>query len=47
VTDAIGIKTVYWIFGGIGLIGIVLLFFFLPETKGKSLREITAGSDYD
>ncbi|VEN46389.1 unnamed protein product [Callosobruchus maculatus] len=32
---------VFWLYGSVGLIGTVLLYFFLPETEGKSLFEIT------
>lgn len=31
---------VFWIFGSIAFIGGVFAYFFVPETKRKSLREI-------
>jgi hypothetical protein len=38
--DAIGIASVFWCFGGILVIVFILSFFFVPETKGRSLDEI-------
>lgn len=37
---AIGAGQVFWLFAGIMLIGFVFIFFFVPETKGKSVDEI-------
>jgi len=36
----IGYSGVYWLFSGVSLLGVLLVFFLLPETKGKSLSEI-------
>ncbi|CAH1963421.1 unnamed protein product [Acanthoscelides obtectus] len=32
---------VFWLYGSVALVGTILLYFFLPETEGKSLYEIT------
>ena len=32
----------FWLFAGICLVGVVFVFFFVPETKGRSLEEIEA-----
>lgn len=32
----------FWLFAGISLAGVIFVFFFVPETKGKSLEEIEA-----
>ena len=37
---AVGSYTTFWIFAGISAVGTVMVFFFLPETKGKSMDEI-------
>lgn len=38
--DAIGVSGTFWLFTGISLIGIVFIYFAVPETKGKSLHSI-------
>eukprot|EP00930_Biecheleria_cincta_P103358 TRINITY_DN95318_c0_g1_i1.p1 TRINITY_DN95318_c0_g1~~TRINITY_DN95318_c0_g1_i1.p1 ORF type:complete len:106 (-),score=9.40 TRINITY_DN95318_c0_g1_i1:67-384(-) len=38
---------VFWLFGIIGLIGLVGFAFTLPETKGKSLEEISELFNYE
>lgn len=40
VSDAWGLYTVFWIFGGVCLVGCLFTWAFLPETKGKSFGEI-------
>ncbi|XP_063218967.1 facilitated trehalose transporter Tret1-2 homolog isoform X2 [Bacillus rossius redtenbacheri] len=40
--ELVQMKTVFWGYGTISLFGSVLFWFFLPETKGKSLKEIEA-----
>lgn len=37
---AIGAGQVFWLFGGVTLLGFVFIFLVLPETKGKSFEEI-------
>jgi len=32
----------FWLFAGICLVGVIFVFFYVPETKGKSLEEIEA-----
>lgn len=38
--DAIGVGPTFWMFTGISLLGIVFIYFAVPETKGKSLNSI-------
>ncbi|MGJ8679448.1 MFS transporter [Paraglaciecola sp.] len=38
--DNMGVANIFFIYGVIGLIGLVLMWFTLPETKGKSIEEI-------
>lgn len=33
---------VFWIYGGISLVGFLFVIFFVPETKGKTPVEIQA-----
>ncbi|XP_787337.4 solute carrier family 2, facilitated glucose transporter member 8 [Strongylocentrotus purpuratus] len=33
---------IFWFYGGICLLGAIFVFFFVPETKGRSLEEIEA-----
>lgn len=40
VSDAWGLYSVFWIFGGVCVGGCVFTWLFLPETKGKSFSEI-------
>ncbi|KAI4456990.1 sugar transporter-like [Holotrichia oblita] len=40
VSDAWGLYTVFWIFGGVCVVGCLFTCVFLPETKGKSFSEI-------
>uniref|UniRef100_A0A1L8DF43 Facilitated trehalose transporter Tret1 n=2 Tax=Nyssomyia neivai TaxID=330878 RepID=A0A1L8DF43_9DIPT len=39
-TDAIGTGETFWLFSGFSIVGLVFVFFLVPETKGKSLKEI-------
>jgi len=32
----------FWLFAGICLVGVIFVFFYVPETKGRSLEEIEA-----
>ena len=41
--DAVGFKDVGWIFilyGGITVLGTIFVFFFMKETRNKSIKEI-------
>jgi len=38
--DLVGKACGYWIFMGICLLGAIYIYFFVPETKGKTLEEI-------
>jgi len=38
--DVIEYHGVYWLFATVNLFGLIFVFFFVPETKGKSLGEI-------
>lgn len=38
--DCLGLCGVFWIFAGVALFGAILSITFIPEMKGKSLREI-------
>lgn len=40
IKDVFGHYIVFWIFAGIAYIGVVFVYFLVPETKGKSLEEI-------
>ena len=37
---ALGSGETFWLFSGITLVGVLFVFVFVPETKGKSLNEI-------
>ena len=38
--DALGAHGVFWLYGAICLVGFIVIFRYLPETKGKSLEDI-------
>ena len=38
--NAISSQGIFWLFAGVCCIGTLAMFFFMPETKGKSLEEI-------
>ncbi|XP_029167631.1 facilitated trehalose transporter Tret1-like [Nylanderia fulva] len=38
--DELGADATFWIFAGIMVVGTVFIYFFIPETKGKSSQEI-------
>lgn len=38
--DCLGLCGVFWIFAGVALFGAIFTITFIPETKGKSLKEI-------
>ena len=38
--EHLGVSNIFLIYGGIGLFGLVLMFFILPETKGKTIEAI-------
>ena len=39
-SSAIGIGETFWLFAGLSVIGVLFVFFLIPETKGKTLPEI-------
>jgi len=39
-SDIINYHGVYCLFAGVNMFGVIFVFCFLPETKGKSLKEI-------
>ena len=50
VKDVAGLTGVFWFYAGVSLIGAVFSYCLVPETKGKSLREIQVelqGALYD
>lgn len=50
VKDVAGLAGVFWFYAGVATIGAVFSYFMVPETKGKSLREIQVvlqGALYD
>uniref|UniRef100_A0A1B0CZM5 Major facilitator superfamily (MFS) profile domain-containing protein n=2 Tax=Phlebotomus papatasi TaxID=29031 RepID=A0A1B0CZM5_PHLPP len=38
--DAMGTGETFWLFSGLSILGLIFVFFIVPETKGKSLSEI-------
>ncbi|KMY99309.1 facilitated trehalose transporter Tret1-2 homolog isoform X1 [Drosophila simulans] len=38
--DGLGIGGTFWLFAGLTVLGVIFVFFAVPETKGKSLNEI-------
>lgn len=38
--DVLGVGPTFWLFTGISIVGIVFIYFAVPETKGKSLSSI-------
>lgn len=40
-TEALTKYGTFWLYGGLSLLGWFFFFFFLPETKGKSLEEVS------
>ena len=40
--SALGKFGAFWLFAGITLVGVLFVFFYVPETKGKTLEEIEA-----
>ena len=40
ISNAIGIGTTFWIFSGLSILGILFVYFVIPETKGKSMTNI-------
>jgi len=38
--DFIGLKGTFWLYGNISAVGLLFIFFFVPETKGKTEAEI-------
>lgn len=40
IQDAIGISGIFFIFGGSSLVGTLLVYLLLPETKGKTLDQV-------
>lgn len=40
VKDQVGSYGVFWIFAGVCAIGLITIYFWIPETKGKSFEDI-------
>ncbi|XP_011314335.1 facilitated trehalose transporter Tret1-like [Fopius arisanus] len=40
ICDSVGTHVGFWIFAGCNVAGIIYIYFFVPETKGKTLQEI-------
>lgn len=40
ISEVIGLGQSFWIFAGVTALGIIFVIFVVPETKGKSMREI-------
>lgn len=40
IVEQYGIHTAFWLFSTISLSGVVFVFFYMPETKGKTLQEV-------
>ena len=38
--NSIGEAFTFWIYGVIGILSLIFTYYFLPETKGKSLEKI-------
>lgn len=41
--EALGASRTFWLYGGLSLLSLVFVLFFVPETKGRTLEEIEAG----
>ncbi|XP_060523215.1 uncharacterized protein LOC132700112 [Cylas formicarius] len=40
ISEALGMAGSFWLFGAFCFVGIIFVYYFLPETKGKTLAEI-------
>lgn len=40
IRDSMGIEGVFWIYSAFGILGLMFVVLFVPETKGKSIDEI-------
>lgn len=40
VKDVFGHYTVFWLFAIIGYVGVIFIYFYVPETKSKTLEEV-------
>lgn len=40
VKDTLGHYTVFWVFAAVGYFGLFFIYFFVPETIGKTLEEV-------
>ena len=38
--DNLGVASIFFLYAVIGLVGLVVMYFILPETKGKSIEDI-------
>jgi predicted MFS family arabinose efflux permease len=39
-SNSLGPRGIFWLFGLIAVVAFVFIYFFVPETKGRSLEEI-------
>ena len=40
IVEKLGRSGAFWLYGGVSIIGLVFCYFFVPETRGRTLEEI-------